>query len=260
MLKARHFAITVLTCCLGTGFAQGTPPAQAQAPGAAPSPAPAARPTEKSVELDEVSRLLRAGKLQEALALADIVIQSHEDRLRRPKIQPFASRSPAEAQAYLSELGRKPPPGKEPMEAGVYPSTWGDAYYLKSFILTELKRLPDARKAIDAAVALAPHNAAYRAELGQLLLKEKNFDEAAREFKRAEADARDFSPQSVRTRELGRAMRGQAFVLVEKKDFDGAEKLLAECMKLDPKDSVALSELRYIAQKRSQQQSAAGAK
>lgn len=263
MSKARILAVTVLACCLGAAFAQGTPPAQAPSPAAAnaPAAAPAAgRPTEKSVELDEVSRLLRAGKLQEALSLVDIVVQSHEDRFRRPKIQPYASRSPAEAQAYLAELGRKAPAGKDPVEAGVYPSTWGDAYYLKSFILTELKRVPDARKAIDAAVALAPHNAAYRAELGQLLLKEKNFDEAAKEFKRAEADAREFSPQSVRTREIGRALRGQAFVLVEKKDFDGAEKLLAECMKLDPKDSVAMSELRYIAQKRAQQQSAAGAR
>lgn len=264
MTYARNLAFTVLACCLSAAFAQGTPPAAAAKPASAPAanaaPAPAAgpRPTENTAELDEVSRLMRAGKLQEALVLADAVVQSYEDRYRRGKIQVFASRSPGEAQAYLNEVGRNPSQGKEATEAGVYPSTWGDAYYLKSFILTEMKRFPDARKSIEAAVALAPHNAAYRAELGQLLLKEKNFDTALKEFKRAEADAREFSPTAVRNRELARALRGQAFVMVEKKDLDGAEKMYNECLKLDPNDPVAKAELRYIAQKRTQQQSGSG--
>jgi tetratricopeptide (TPR) repeat protein len=245
MVTARFLVPCVLACALNAALAQSAPPAQA-------APAPG-RPAENTVELDEVSRLIRAGKMPEALVLADAVIQSYEDRYRRGKRQVFSSRSPAESQAYLSEVGRTPSPGKEPTEAGMYPSTWGDAYYLKSFILTELKRPAEARKAIDAAVALAPHNAAYRAELGQLLLKDKAWDEAAREFKRAEADARDFSPGSVRNRELARAMRGQAFVMVEKKDLDGAEKVYNEAAKLDPNDRTAPSELRYIAQLRAKQ-------
>ena len=268
MSYARNFAFTVLACCLSAAFAQGTPPAAKAAPAPAPkaAPAPAAnasgpaasRGAENTAELDEVSRLMRAGKLQQALVLAEAVVQSYEDRYRHGKIQVFAARSPAEAQVYLNDVGNKPTPGKEVIDAGVYPSTWGDAYYLKSFILTEMKHGPEARKAIEAAVALAPHNAAYRAELGQLLLKDKNFDEAAKEFKRAEADARTFSPVSVRNRELARALRGQAFVMVEKKDFDGAEKTYNECLKLDPSDPVAKAELRYISQKRAQQQSGSG--
>ena len=260
MIYARHLVLTILAGSLGLAFAQGTPPAAnaASAPAAKAASAPAApRATENTAELDEVSRLMRAGKLQEALLLADAVVQAHEDRYRRGKIQVFASRSPAEAQAYLNEVGRKPAQGKEATEAGVYPSTWGDAYYLKSFILTEMKRVPDAKKAIEAAVALAPHNAAYRAELGQLLLKEKKFDEADKNFRQAEKDARDISPQAVRGRELARALRGQAFVLVEKKDYDGAEKLYNDCLKIDPSDPVARSELRYIAQKRGGQPSSA---
>lgn len=252
MVTARWFVPCVLACALNVALAQSTPPAPAAS--AVPSaPPPSARQTEASVELDEVSRLLRAGKLQEALVLVDAVIQSYEDRFRRGKRQVFSSRSPAEGQAYLNEVGRAPTPGKEPTEAGMYPSTWGDAYYLKSIIQTEMKRIPEARKTIEAAVALAPHNAAYRAELGQLLLKEKAWDEAAKEFKRAESDAREFSPGSVRNRELARALRGQAFVLVEKKDLDGAEKLYNECVKLDAADRVAQAELRYIAQLRARQ-------
>jgi len=258
MFSARVIGSCVLSCLLGAAWAQGTPPAKPAKPAAAASaPAAAPRPTENTAELDEVSRLMRTGKLQEALVLADAVVQSYEDRYRRGKVQVFASRSPAEAQAYLNEVGRKPSPGKEATEAGVYPSTWGDAYYLKSFILTEMRRFPDARKAIEAAVTLAPHNAAYRAELGQLLLKEKNWDEAAKEFKRAETDAREFSPSTVRGRELARALRGQAFVLVEKKNLDAAEKLYNECLKIDADDPVAKAELRYIAQKRGQQSGAA---
>jgi tetratricopeptide (TPR) repeat protein len=256
MVTPRLLVTCVLAGWLGTALAQSAAPTAAASATAAPAaPAAAARPTEKSAELDEVSRLMRAGKMQEALSLADAVVQSYEDRYRRGKRQVFSSRSPAEAQVYLAEVGSKPAPGKEPAEAGVYPSTWGDAYYLKAYILTDLKRLPEARKAIEAAVALAPRNAAYRAELGQLLLKEKAWDEAAKEFKRAEADARDFSPATVRNREMGRALRGQAFVLVEKKDLDAAEKLYNDALKLDANDQVAKAELRYIAAKRAQLQS-----
>jgi tetratricopeptide (TPR) repeat protein len=258
MVSPRLLVSCVLAGWLSAALAQTPAPtaaASASAAPAAPAAPAAARPTEKSAELDEVSRLMRAGKLQEALSLADAVVQSYEDRYRRGKRQVFSSRSPVEAQAYLAELGSKPMPGKEPAEAGVYPSTWGDAYYLKAYILTELKRLPEAKKAIEAAVALAPRNAAYRAELGQILLKEKAWDEAAKEFKRAEADARDFSPGTVRNREMGRALRGQAFVLVEKKDLDTAEKLYNEALKLDANDAVAKGELRYIAAKRAQLQS-----
>ncbi|GAB3774157.1 hypothetical protein GCM10028796_47940 [Ramlibacter monticola] len=246
MVSVRLLVPGVLACALNVALAQATPPAQA----ASASPPPAPRQTENTAELDEVSRLMRGGKLQEALVLADAVAQSYEDRYRRGKRQVFASRGPVESQAYLNEVGRAPSPGKEATEAGIYPSTWGDAYYLKSFILTEMKRMPEAKAAIEAAVALAPHNAAYRAELGQLLLKNKAWEEAIKEFKRAESDAREFSPGTVRNRELARALRGQAFVMVEKKDLDGAEKLYNECVKLDPADRTAQAELRYIAQLR----------
>jgi tetratricopeptide (TPR) repeat protein len=271
MKSTRLLGSCLLLALVGSAFADGTPAAK-PAPAAsaakvaaspkvgASGPAAGPRANENTSELDEVSRLMRAGKLQEALVLAQEVVQSHEDRYRHGKIQVFASRSPAEAQVYLNEVGNAPAQGKGPTEAGVYPSTWGDAYYLKSFILTEMKRPYEARQAIDAAVALAPHNAAYRAERGQLLLKDKNWDEAAKEFKRAEADARQFSPNGVRNRELARALRGQAFVLVEKKDYDAAEKMYKECLTLDGSDPVAKSELQYIAKKRAQLQGASASK
>ena len=144
MVTARFLVPCVLACALNAALAQSAPPAQA-APAAAPASAAApsgapGRPAENTMELDEVSRLIRAGKLPEALVLADAVVQSYEDRYRRGTRQVFSSRSPVESQAYLSEVGRTPSPGKEPTEAGMYPSTWCDAYYLQSFILTELKR------------------------------------------------------------------------------------------------------------------------
>jgi tetratricopeptide (TPR) repeat protein len=241
MFRARVLGFVLLAGCLHAGIAQTAPPAAA-APAAAP------RETEKTVELDELVRLMKAGKSQEALALADAVIGSYEDRYRRNKVRVFSARSPLEATAYLNEVGTAP--GKQPEEAGVYGPAWGDAYYLKGYLLIDLRRYDDARKALEAAVALAPRNAAYRTELGQLLLKTKAFDEAAKNFKQAEVDARELAPASVRKREINGALRGQAFVLVEKKDLDGAEKLYKECVKQDPDDRVALAELRYIDQLR----------
>jgi tetratricopeptide (TPR) repeat protein len=259
MVSVRFIGPCLLACCLSAAFAQ-TPPAKPPAAAASAAPAAAARPAENTAELDEVSRLMRAGKLPEALALAESVVTSYEDRYRHGKIQAFSARSPEEAQAYLNDVGHTPSPGKQAVDAGVYPSAWGDAYYLKSFVLTEMKRMPEARKAIEAAVALSPHNAAYRAELGQLQLKDHAFDEAGKNFKQAEADARQYSPSTVRNRELARALRGQAFVLVEKKDLDGAEKLYKECLKIDPSDGVSQAELRYIAKKRAAQPAPAAAR
>lgn len=267
MVSARLIGSCVLVCFAGAALAQGTAPATkaASAPtqaapaanaASAPQASAAPRQSENSAELNEVSRLMQQRKLPEALMLADAVVQSFEDRYRVGKRQVFSARSPTEAQIYLDLVGRTPTVGKEATDAGVYPSTWGDAYYLKSFILTEMKRPEEARKAIEAAVALSPRNASYRAELGQLQLKDKKFEEADKNFRQAEKDAREISPPSVRNRELARALRGEAFVLVEKKDLDGAEKLYNECLKIDAADPVAKSELAYIAKLRAKAQGA----
>jgi tetratricopeptide (TPR) repeat protein len=237
MTLVRLIGFVMLACCLQAGLAQTAPPAQKPVAG-----------NESTPELDEVSRLIAARKLEEAVGLADIVIKSYEDRYRTGKRQVFSSRSPAETSAYLNEIGRSKGAGTE--EAGIYSPSWGDAYYLKGYVLIDLKRFAEARKALEAAVALAPHNAAYRSELGQLALKAKAWPEAMRLFKQAEADAREYSPPRVRNREIAAALRGQAFVLVEEKKLDEAEKLYNECLQLDFKDRVAHSELRYIGQLR----------
>lgn len=252
MLLPRLFGFCFLACCLQAALAQKAAPAAAGA--AAPTQVTLPRQTENTVELDDAVRLMRGGKTQEALAATDAVIASYEGRYRDGKVHPFSARSPAEATVYVASLGtlvgKDKGKEKDPAEAGVYGSAWGDAYYLKGYMLVELRRYEEARKALQAAVDLAPHNAAYRTELGQLLLKTRAFDEAAKHFKLAEADARELSPASVRKREINGALRGQAFVLVEKKDLDGAEKLYRECVKADPDDRVALAELRYIDQQR----------
>jgi tetratricopeptide (TPR) repeat protein len=237
MIVLRVLVFVMLAGLLQPGLAQTAAPAQPPVGG-----------SENTPELDEVSRLIRGGKLQEALGLADAVIKSYEDRYRTGKRQVFSSRSAAETSAYLNAIGRAKGAGNE--EAGIYSPAWGDAYYLKGFILVDLKRFAEARKALEAASALSPHNAAYRAELGQLALKAKAYPEAMRLFKQAEADAREFSPPRVRNREIAAALRGQAFVLVEEKKLDEAEQLYNECLQLDFKDRVAHSELRYIAQLR----------
>jgi tetratricopeptide (TPR) repeat protein len=244
MVVTRLFVLSLLAGSLQLALAQGKPGTSSTPVDVTAAP----RQTEKTVELDEVDRLMRGGKIKEALALVDEVIASYEDRYRRGKGHVFSSRSPAEAQAYLRMIGTAP--GTSTEQAGVYNSTWGDAYYLKGYMLVEQRRFEEARKALEAAVALAPRNAAYRTELGQLLLKGRAWDAAEKHFKQAEVDARELSPASVRKREITGALRGEAFVLVEKKDLDGAEKLYNECLKLDPDDRVAQAELAYIAKQR----------
>jgi Flp pilus assembly protein TadD len=56
--------------------------------------------------------------------------------------------------------------------------------------------------------------------------------------------------------DLTRAWRGKAYCLVEQGHLDEAEQLYHKCLELDPNDSKAKNELKYIASKRRQARAA----
>ena len=130
--------------------------------------------------------------------------------------------------------------------AKVVSSNWAYAYYLKAYALIELNRASEAKTILQRAIDMAPHNAQFHAEMGNLYQREKNWPQALASFDAAARDAREFSPPQIKNNEIGRAWRGTAYVYVEQNRLDEAEALYRKCLELDPKDGRAAAELRYV--------------
>lgn len=208
-------------------------------------PAPAEPQEQQQAQaIGTVIQFMKAGRPQDAIVAADKVISHYEERYRKGKTFVFSARSELESLAYLMDVAANQ--ATAPGNAAVYSRNWGDAYHLKGYALLELRRPTDALAALQAAVGLAPRNAQYLTELGQVQVALRDLAGAMQSFTRAEKAARDLSPPDTKTTELTRALRSQGFLLIERKQFDLAEKLYRECLELDPADRNAQRELAYI--------------
>lgn len=187
---------------------------------------------------------MRSGRAADAIAEHfDLVIAHYEKKYRDSKRQVYSARMQTEMLIYLLQHATSTPK----QEASVHAYGWGLAYFLKGYAYVEMKRLPEAVVALDAALALSPRNSQYLSERGQVYLMEKNFAAAFEKFSAAEAAAREYSPESVKTTELSRALRGQAYIHIEQGKLDDAERIYRQCLELNANDATAKGQLRYIA-------------
>jgi tetratricopeptide (TPR) repeat protein len=196
--------------------------------------------------LDDGLKLVQAKRQSEAIFMYfDRVASVYAGRFTDPAIDYYSARTqPEQLLNLVSAANAK-------RTAQVVPLNWSVAYYFKAYALAELGRLGEARQQIGRALALSPQNARFLGELGHIEDLEKRWQPALETFKRAESAARTYSPDSVRSQELARAWRGIAFSLIELKQYDEAEVLYRKCPELDPSDSNAQHELRYLQSLRS---------
>lgn len=182
-------------------------------------------------------------QLDEALALIDPVIAAHDAQAQSEKRVIFSARSMPETLDYLlGATGRHE-------DSVVMPSSWGQALFLKAFVLIDLKRGDEAKLWLDRAVAISPENAHFLGELGEWYKARGRLDEATAVFRRAESAA-DFSPDELKSFETARAMRGVAWVAVEQGKLDEAEAIYRQCLAMNKSDQMAQNELAYIAQQK----------
>jgi tetratricopeptide (TPR) repeat protein len=202
---------------------------------------------EQQQQVDAAAKLLQQGKPAEAIDGVDKVI-AHFEALRKDKTDvAYCARSPAESLVYLLQAAKDKAP------ASVYGSAWCDAYFLRGYALIELGRTGAARAALERAVQLAPREAHYRSELAELYAREKNWNEALAAFDASATVAEESVEKERKNAELGRALRGKGYVLVELGRLDEAEAMYRRCLALDPADRKAMNELRYV-QSRQQKQ------
>lgn len=243
MSMSKRFAVVAGVLLLAACAAPNapTPSSAPAAPSAALEPQGPGADAGMSLRLQQAGQLMMAKKPAEALPVIDEVIAYFEKNYRQSTERVYSARWPTESLLYVLEASQAVPP----TTARVYGATWGDAYFLKGYVLVELHRPEDAKAALTAAVALSPRNSRYLSERAEVYASQKDWNTSLREFRAALAAA-DFTPPALKNRELTRALRGMAFAQIELQDLDEAEALHRRVLQIDPNDAISLKELQYI--------------
>jgi tetratricopeptide (TPR) repeat protein len=235
--RAEHLAKHVVITKGDIRFAEkGKAPADAAKHGA----------SETSVLL-EGRKVLEHGDPELAIAaFYDPVIEHFARIYRDSGKRVYAARNQAQVFIYVA----LPNEEKKPVE--VLDSTWSDAYLMKAYALTELRKFGDSQAALEKAIELSPLTAQYILELAYVYQAKGDCDRSIASYKQAESAAEMGSDDTSRTADLTRAWRGQGYCLVEQGRLDEAEALYKKSLALDPADTKAKSELEYIKKKRAQ--------
>ncbi len=211
-------------------------------PEAASAPPPAAA-AKKAVAADALVRraddLVSSKKHAQALPLLDEAIAQYERAYRQPGVLVYSARSGPETLAYALNGHKKNTPAR------VYGAEWGRAYFLRGFALVDLDRIPEAKAAYDAAIALSPRNSQYLSERGHILALERDWPGSLQAFDEA-LRAVELTPPALHTGEQARALRGMAFAQVELGNLDAAKALHERVLRIEPANPISLNELRYI--------------
>jgi tetratricopeptide (TPR) repeat protein len=231
------------------GVARAAEPASTTPSSAVASDAQAEQAQERAIV--EAQQLIQARRQADALPMLDAVIAYYEARHPAGRTRWYVARDSTESLAYLVMAAAAHDRGDAgtDTDARVVMDQWANAWYLKGYALLELERVPEARAALDRAVALAPYHATFLNERAEAAKLERDWDTAYDYYRQAE-DAAGFSAKDEQKAIRGQALRGQAFVFVEKGEYDRAEKVLRQCLWLDRNDQRAKQELEYIAKLR----------
>lgn len=204
----------------------------------------------QTLVLKEGATLLKAQHPAEAIQhYFDKVIASYEATYPAGARAVYCARSATESLFYLTKSAA------DKKEAVVFGPAWCDAYYLKAYALIDLGRIAEARDLLDKAIGMAPKNAHYLAERASLDRRETKWKEALAEYENAVQIADEFGPPESKFVELGEALRGKGYVLVELGRLDEAEAVYKQCLQINPSDKSAQGELGYVQARIKQKQS-----
>jgi hypothetical protein len=203
--------------------------------------ATSAGPSREYTLLIEGRQALQQGNPQRAVTdYFDPVIDHYEVMYKGSKSRIYSAQNQVQVILYAA----LPAGNRESVE--VLDTVWADAYLLKAYALTELKRIADAQKALESAIALSPMNSQYLSELAYTYQAQKDCDKSIATYVQAASMAELASDDATKTVNLTRAWRGEGYCLVEQGKMNEAEAMYRKCLTLDPNDSRAKGELEYI--------------
>ena len=198
--------------------------------------------------LNEGVAVLKKGKIEESVKnYMDPLIEYYENEYKDGSKNVFCARSAKEVTVYslIASQGKK--------DADIISDIWSEALYYKAYVEVEFKNYEKAKELLEKAIKLSPYNPGYFSELGHIFQIDKNWDKSLEIFNKAKEYAEEFSPENVKDYELGRALRGIGYTLVELGRLDEAEENYKQCLQIDSNDRSALNELEYIKQLRKEQ-------
>ena len=199
--------------------------------------------------LHQANRLARTGKAADALPMLDALLADYAAQFPPGATRWYVARNMGESMAYMVQATTQAEAGGHADAQVLTGVAWAEAYFVKGYALVELERFDEARQALDRALDLAPWSAETLIERAEVSKLERQWDDAMADYTAAE-EASTFSPEDTQVAVKAQAMRGQAFVHVERGQYGAAEKILKACLRLDRDDQRAKDELEYIKQAR----------
>jgi len=190
-----------------------------------------------STALDPVLQAFEAKDYQSALKQARPLVEKYEARYRGEKRTVYCAMNPHDREVLKSE---------GPKDAVIASDDWCMAMYVAAFSQTEVGDKAGAVATLERLTALSPLRAQFTIELGYAYRMAGKLDQAVGAYERGFRLA-DFEETKAGTNRLrGAALRGRGYVLIDKGDWDGAEKAYRDSLTYDPDSEVAQSELDYI--------------
>jgi len=198
-------------------------------------------PSNSEKLLSQAYASISAGKTKQAINLyLNKVIANCEALYANSSDTIYAARGMTDSLYYMLSAASK---NKGARAVG---PTCADALYLKGYASIELNRIDTAIEYLNRAIKMSPVNSMYQSELGHIYQLKKQWQKAIDIFTKAESDARTYSPDDVKIKELTRAKRGIGFNLIELGKLDEAEKQFEQCIEIDSNDKASKNELEYI--------------
>ena len=242
----------IVAALLALGLVAGEPLMSTKVDGRTAATVVAASSEQETARWNRVhqaNRLARTGKAADALPMLDALLAEYAAQYPPGATRWYVARDMAESMAYMVQATTQVEGGGHTDAQVLTGVAWADAYFVKGYALVELERFDEARAALDRALDLAPWSAETLIERGEVSKLERQWDDAMADYTAAE-EFSTFSPEDTQKAVKGQALRGQAFVHVERGDYDAGEKILEACLRLDAHDQRAKDELEYIKQAR----------
>jgi tetratricopeptide (TPR) repeat protein len=191
--------------------------------------------------LDQGIEALFAGGPQRAIDVYfDPLLAVFEETIAVQPLPTFVARSDREGMYYILTGASR----DEHVQAiGSYGP---DAYYWKAIALRAMGDTDGADKLLATALEYSPANSWFHSQRASWAQAAGSTLEALAGYEEAARLARLFSPEFAREAELGFALRGRAFILVDLGRFDDAARQYEECLEIDADDREAAVQLAYV--------------
>ncbi|MDR0234710.1 tetratricopeptide repeat protein [Acinetobacter sp.] len=190
--------------------------------------------------LEKANQYLIAGLPQQGIVTLHTTIQYFEKYQNSCQYALYAASGTAETLLYLTlDIGKQ-------KNIRVFSGAWADLYFQTAYAYIEMSDWSNAQSALQKALLLSPFNSGYLKELGFIQQAQKQWQASLESFKAAEEYVYLIEPEQKRLAIQQGIRRSLGVSLIELNQLDEAVQYLNKVLEVDPSDSKARNELKYI--------------